>query len=284
MSDGVGSAYTITSQGNELTYGQFKLHKDATVYQAELIALEMAAKRLAELNLTGTIHIHTDSLSSLQTLKADHLTSIQSIRTKRALTELARQRRTKVKLYWVKAHVGVEFNERADVLAKGAISQGIPRACEHSRSGLKRQYAKDTIRKWQNKWASTPQDYKRTRLWFPKINAKVSQELLCKSRGHLSTCIQWITGFCNLMRHRHKKNANLSDRCRLCNDGMETPEHLTFHCPRLTNLRTTTMNTFSGMPNEGWKTSWLIKFVTHQLVNDLLTDETPYPRRRRTNV
>jgi ribonuclease HI len=275
----VGSAYTIIEQNNELTYGQFKLHDDATVYQAELVALEMAAKRLIELETTGHIHIHTDSLSSLQTLKADHLISRQAIRTKRALTDLARPRSVKVKLYWVKAHVGITFNERADELAKGAIEQGIPQYCEHSRKTLRGKYTTNIRRRWQTKWDSTPTNYKRTRLWFPKINAKVSQELLCKSRGHLSSCVQWITGFCNLMRHRHKKNANLSDKCRLCGDEMETPEHLTFYCPRLNNLRASTIQTHSGMPTEGWKVDKLVKFITHPSIVDLLTDETLYPRR-----
>jgi hypothetical protein len=71
--DGTGSAYTITCDNKEITYGQFSLNPEATVFQSELVALEMAAKRITELKLSGRVNIHSDSLSSLQALKADRV-------------------------------------------------------------------------------------------------------------------------------------------------------------------------------------------------------------------
>jgi ribonuclease HI len=283
MHSGVGCAYTIVKHGNEITYGQFKLQPEATVYQAEQIAIEMAAQRLTDLGIKGRIHIHTDSLSSLQALKGDYLTSKQTIRTKKSLETLSRSRGVKLKLFWVKAHVGIQHNERADQLAKQAICNGIPSHVETSRKSLRRQYARNTAKQWEAKWQSRPNDYKRTRVWFPKIDAKTSQDLLCESRGQLSSCVQWITGFCNLMRHRHKKNAQISDRCRLCHTEMETPEHLSFDCPRLVTLRTNTMLTHAGMSSAGWNVHGLAKFVSHTTVAELLTDDTTYRQRNRRN-
>jgi ribonuclease HI len=274
MDTGTGCAYTIVQNNNELTYGQFKLNQDATVYQAELIAIEMAALRLQEMNIGGRIHFHTDSLSSLQTLKMDTLTSIQAIRTAKALRETSRPRRVKLKLYWVKAHVGIRFNERADALAKDAIGAGIPHQVETSRKTLKMAYRQYTHEAWGQRWASKPNDYKRTRVWFPKIDPKTSQTLMTRNRSLLSKCIQWITGFCNLMRHRHKKNMVISDLCRLCGEDMETPEHLSFHCPRLVQARTDCFLTHEGQTD--WNIYKLEKFLKQDIITDLLTDQTNY--------
>jgi hypothetical protein len=234
----------------------------------------MAAKRIQELNLQGLIHIHTDSLSSLQTLKSDTLTSIQAIRTAKALREASRPRRVKLKLYWVKAHIGIQFNERADELAKKSMEAGIPHKVETSRRTLKMSYKQFSYETWSQRWAAKPNDYKRTRVWFPKIDPKTSQTLMTRNRSLLSTCVQWITGFCNLMRHRHKKNMIISDQCRLCNEDMETPEHLSFNCPRLVQARTNCFLTHDGQTE--WNIYRLEKFLKQDIIGTLLTDNTNY--------
>ena len=60
-------------------------------------------------------------------------------RTRQAIDNLARV--SNLKLFWIKAHVGHEFNERADTLAKEATLNGIPHHVLRSRNSLKRAYS-----------------------------------------------------------------------------------------------------------------------------------------------
>jgi ribonuclease HI len=274
MQNGTGCAYTIVQQNSEITYGQIKLNDEATVYQAELMAIEVAAERLADLGIKGRINFHSDSLSALQTLKQDHITSKQAMRTVQALNNLGKSKQTRIKLFWVKAHVGVKINERADELAKDAISNGIPQHVERSRAFLRNKYRNAMHAKWETQWASKPNDYKRTRVWFPCRNPTASKVLLKQSREQLSSLIQWITGFCNLMRHRHKKNKVIMDLCRLCKEEPETPEHLSYECPRLVQLRTECFKTH--IDRAPWSVSSLLKFINNPTIKTLMTDETNY--------
>jgi ribonuclease HI len=274
MNNGSGSAYTIVTNGEEITYGQFKLNQEATVFQAELVALEMAAERIADLKLKGRINIHTDSMSALQALKADHLTSMQAIRTKKALDKAGKPRKVRLKIFWIKAHVGIEFNERADQLAKEATQAGIPHVVEHSRKHLKTRYREHYNAVWKDIWFSSQDRCKRTRVWFPWTSPKTTKILLSKTRDQLSLCVQWFTGFCNLMRHRHKKNRVILDTCRLCRDDVETPEHLTFHCPSLISTRLQHFDTRVGP--FVWTVDKLLRFINTNNVRTLLEDTTNY--------
>jgi ribonuclease HI len=257
-----------------LTYGKFCLNPEATVYQAELIAIEMAAERIVDLKLTGRISIHTDSLSSIQSLKANHLSSIQATRTKKALDAAGKNKKTKLKVYWIKAHVGHVHNERADELAKEATQAGVPHSVEASRKLLRSKYKEHYNNIWKARWFSNQDKCKRTRIWFPWTDPKTSKILLSKTREQLSQCIQWFTGFCNLMRHRHKKNKVILDTCRLCRDDIETPEHITYQCPSLALRRLEHFGTLQG--TTPWTVHKLQKFLACETIQKLLQDETNY--------
>jgi ribonuclease HI len=269
----VGAAYTITQKGNEITYGLHKLNDECSVYQAELVAIEKAAIRLGELGIKGSINIHTDNQAAIKAMKAGTLISKQAIRTKQALEQLS-DRATKLRVFWVKAHVGTRFNERADELAKRATTAGIPGDVNVGRNTLKERYKANTDKEWAKEWAATSAKYKRTRVWFEKLNKAKTNELMKLGRLQLSTCVQWITGFCNLKRHRHKKNQQETDTCRLCEGEAETPEHLSFYCPRLINLRTNCFNIHEGRTK--WNVKQLLRFVNKPCIQTLMQDEN-YP-------
>ena len=110
---------------------------------------------------------------------------------------------------------------------------------------------------------------------MPALNPAVSKRLLQLERQKLGLCIQWITGFCNLMRHRHKKYPRINDNCRLCQGEIETPEHLSFYCPRLRQARIDCFLTHHGPP-DSWVPKQIIQFITKTECSNLLTDETNY--------
>ena len=95
-------------------------------------------------------------------------------------------------------------------------------------------YRENTYSLWAQERHNSAEDYKRTRIWFPDPHPTLSRQMFKLPRSELASCVQWITGFCNLQRHKHKKNPLEPDTCRLCQEAIETPEHLTFYCPRLT--------------------------------------------------
>ena len=87
--------------------------------------------------------------------------------------------------------------------------------------------------------------------------------------------MQWLTGFCNLKRHRHVKRGTESSKCRLCKTVDETPEHLSFYCPRLTSLQVRCFNIYDGVP-DSWTPSQVETFLADGTVKDLMTDSTDY--------
>ena len=88
----------------------------ASVYQAELHAIQRAIERLESLSIRGPVTIHTDSLSSIFALQAQEIVSLQCGETIRAINRYGR--RNDLRIHWIKAHVGNPWNERADKLAK----------------------------------------------------------------------------------------------------------------------------------------------------------------------
>ena len=120
-----------------------------------------------------------------------------------------------------------------------------------------------------------PNKYKRSRVWFPEPDPKRSAKLLKFERMKLGRCVQWFTAFCNLMRHRHKKHDWIDPRCRLCGFHEETPEHLSFYCPRLNNQRTEYFRTYEGKP-EDWQPNEVFSFTMIPTINEMLNDEQNY--------
>jgi hypothetical protein len=218
--------------------------------------------------------MHIDNQAALKTLRKNTAETEQVRSTRATIDTLANV--CDLRLYWTKAHVGTRFNERADELAKEATTRGIVTYVKPSRSHLKTLYKKAAETQWRHEWASSAgTHYGRTRLWFPYPDRGKTDVMLRSGRLVMSMLVQCITGFCNLMRHRHKKNPELADTCRLCELEPETPEHLTFHCPRLTRWRTDNFRTLTGTPNT-WRPDDLINFLRSAPIQDLLVDNTDY--------
>ncbi|XP_052742931.1 uncharacterized protein LOC128198962 [Bicyclus anynana] len=114
----VGAALTYWKNDKEIGKKKFLLATQCTVYQAELYALYQATEIAAKLKDT-VINIYSDSRSSLETISNIHTYHPLAFEIRKTLTKLKLNNKI-VKLFWIKAHVGVEGNERADQLAKEA--------------------------------------------------------------------------------------------------------------------------------------------------------------------
>ncbi|GBM60194.1 hypothetical protein AVEN_215229-1 [Araneus ventricosus] len=58
----------------------------------------------------------------------------------------------RIRLGWVKAHIGIKGNEIADTLAKEATTDGIPASLPFPKSFLKKQLLQLSLSRWQAEW------------------------------------------------------------------------------------------------------------------------------------
>ena len=274
MEGKTGCGLSVQQNGVEIFGGKFGLPPYTSVYQAELYAIEKALIYLDTFNIRGPVTIHTDSLSAIHALQKHEIVSHQCLQTINRINLYGTH--NDLRIHWIKAHAGNPGNERADELAKAGTK--LPPPCTLVKLSLKSRklmYREHTYLSWDQEWQQASNDYKRTRVWFPKLHPTLSRQMFKLSRHDLASCVQWITGFCNLQRHKHKKNPLVSDICRLCHTDAETPEHLSFFCPRLLHLRSSIFHVWEGPP-PSWTPANLIRFINAKPCADLLIDHTDY--------
>lgn len=166
----MGSAFVVlrtTPTGLAMTPKKFKLDQTCSVFQAELFAihkgLEWASKH-TEANIT----IYSDSSSSLHAIADRSNPHPLVVAIHQTLSDLGQPR---VQFVWVKAHVGIEGNEAADLEAKAAATQR--RAKEYTAFPIS--FAKHRIRQrmqaaWEAEYQSADTG-STTRSFFPTLSA-----------------------------------------------------------------------------------------------------------------
>ena len=96
-----------------------KLNNEATVYQAEAIAIQRAAERMYSIhnNKDKYIRIFSDSQAVLKALEKEIIKSKTILNTKNALNQL-KAKVSSLTLHWIKTHRGHKGNKLADTYAK----------------------------------------------------------------------------------------------------------------------------------------------------------------------
>ena len=133
------------------------LVRGATVFQAEMKAIEEAVKTLQGLNIKGKISIHSDSRSAVEKLTSVWHRTGQTLRVAHTLQEFAEK--THLRLHWIKAHAGNRGNERADELAKNGTNLTEQEPIKTSPTQIKSQYRETALKEWQKEWTETPTIY-----------------------------------------------------------------------------------------------------------------------------
>ena len=210
----------------------------ATVFQAEVIAITRVAAHLMK-QFDSKILIRSDSQAALLAIGSNIVSSRVVLECIQTLNKLGKQGNS-ITLQYIKAHVGHDGNEAADLNAKrGAESLGsgpepfLPVPQSYFKSTLKAALNSE----WQARWDQNPEFCKQTKLWFKKITPMMLVFLKKGSRQELGKIIQFITGHCNLMKHQFRIGKSSESNCRLCNTTWETPWHLTTECPKLQSIR-----------------------------------------------
>ena len=205
------------------------------INQAEMHAINVTAKKLYDLNLSGQkIRIHTDSQTTLTRLTRGYCNSKQLTETIENLQAL--QNLNEVEIVKVKVHANIPGNERADELAKEATNNSsntknfLYWTKTQITQGLADYYKSiaetKPIEKNYNNFTTaimTKLDNDYGKLWIADKKTMRSLTLAISGQNNLNS---------SLAHRDPKENPN----CPLCNKKQNS-EHVLINCPDLEYLR-----------------------------------------------
>lgn len=223
----VGAALSLWKGGRETMTRKLALPSYGTVYQAELLAL-CEATQAAIKNKASSIGVYSDSKAALQTVTNHQCRHPLAVKARENIKTLTLQNK-KFSLHWIKAHVGMEGNERADQLAKEAAvgSKGRPNYDLCPVSYVKRTIRSGTLEVWNHRYG-TGDTASTTKLFFPDAREAYGMVRKLKPRGTLTQILTGHGGFSEyLNRFKCKEDPSCS-----CEPGVpESITHAILSCP-----------------------------------------------------
>lgn len=196
-----------------------RLNNDATVFMAEAYAIKIALEEAA--NEQDTTHIFSDSRSVLMALETP-LVDQQIIFE----IKLLLQKNSNFCFHWVKAHIGIIENEKADTLAKdGAqlntigVNLGIPK------SKIKLLLRNQVQADWQNRWNCSDKA-RHTYALFPRVDV---------SRIYGDFFINQLLTNHGCIPIYQSRFFGKEPKCECGADG--TVDHIVFHCTIFSTIR-----------------------------------------------
>jgi ribonuclease HI len=263
--DGIGAGFAVyqmdTSQisFNLIHSDSFKLPPYATVFQAEVEAINQGARFALDITIPSSINLSLygdlrhhelyfigDNRASLIAISNNLAKSRTVLNCTKNLSLLNRTH--KITLHWIKAHSGQEGNERADHLAKLGTALPYPLDPPHiipnllptpiPFSHVKNRCKQQSLKLWNQQWANS-QNCRQTKIFFPEVDIAKSNHLLRLNRDHFGRAMRWLTGHCFLNRHNFLlyPTETTDPLCRLCNMEDETSSHIICQCEALYLVR-----------------------------------------------
>ncbi|XP_061385418.1 uncharacterized protein LOC133320796 [Danaus plexippus] len=232
----VGAAISIWTGQVEIKNIKLALPTYATVYQAELLALRRAASEVNK-SKAVTFGIFSDSMAALMTATNPTSPHPLSLEFRKEISESMSKGKT-INIYWIKAHVGFEGNERADILAKEAAI-GSKRRPDYDLcpvSFVKRAIRDRTIGEWDERYRSGTTATV-TKLFYPNV-----VEAYRKVRKTAPTALvtQLMTGHGGFSAYLARFKCKEDPSCT-CEPGTEeTVTHIVAECPIFAKLRSDT--------------------------------------------
>ena len=247
MNENVGLGWVITLGDEMLSYGYKNLPTHASVYEAEVLAVQCATEDLIQNIIPkATVDIKTitylvDNQATLYTINKTKLVGQLRVDLINCLNNLKYTHKITPKFKWVKSHVGIVGNELADEMAKlGTLSNDrieVPQSITFVKNKLKQMMYKQ----WENKWANLTDCRQSKQLITFNPNHNERNYLLTRTRTKCRKLVALLTGHNNLRYHTFKRNVssnpNYSPCCRYCREQIETSWHLLYECPSLDTRR-----------------------------------------------
>ncbi|XP_026331400.1 uncharacterized protein LOC113238780 [Hyposmocoma kahamanoa] len=223
----VGAALSIWDGETETSTRKLKLDQSCTVYQAELLAL-MEATSHAVKHEASHCNVYSDSRSALETI-ADG-TSLHPLAVKtRANINTIQKRNNIINLFWIKAHEGMEGNERADELAKDAALNKKSKA-DYDKcpvSFVKRQIRKDSLDEWNRRYVGG-ETASTTKVFFPDA---IAANRVIRKMDLDPLTVQLMTGHGGFSSYLYRFKCRESPSCQCSDETEENVLHLVVECP-----------------------------------------------------
>lgn len=227
---GTGAAYYVDVDTQEM----LRLREPATIFDAELIAIEMATLFIKS-QPSGKYVIASDSMSAIQALSISRISTKSSMtlyRCRHLLYDLSNANYS-ITVMWVPAHRGIVGNERADEFAKKSTTSeniGI-----HPQNPPWQNYVpslkNENLLEWQHRWNTG--DLGRfcysivANVQFEPWYVKFDQQL---QRAVIRTICRIVANHYCLNQHLNRFQIKESPLCTRCG-GYENVDHVLFDCP-----------------------------------------------------
>lgn len=249
----VGCSVVAKYNGVTTFTESYRLDDHATVFQAELSAIKLAFEWATEQQLKE-VTIFSDSRSSLMALNNPDDENTLVFETKRLWKE-------SFKLSWIKAHIGLQGNEEADLAAKfGTELPSINIHIGYSTRQIKTNARKITDIEWQERWDNPDAKGRHTYEIFPVVSTK-------RLFGDF---------FLNQILTNHGVWGTYQQRffkrtaaCRYCGSHQDI-KHLILNCTKFKELRGTTFNQKPEIVD--WMKSRKCKEIIIRIVKETLDD------------
>ena len=192
----------------------------------------------------------------------------------------------KIDIEWIKAHIGIEGNERADNANPRQRNDGFV-LVKIAKASIKKAIRDWGNNAWMNEWEGETNPNQRTpkcrqTRYFYKVPSKSQAKvLLSYNRERVSMLVRFVTGHAFLKRHnmvvekgttRGLENEDIY--CRLCESSSdwETPHHVICKCPALMHRRQPYFGDFFLPDDPSWKMKNLLEFLNCTTITELECD------------
>ena len=270
LMEGKAGAGAVIFKGREKIHTMQRGLGNRSVFQAEIEAIKMGAEYLYDLFEGREIIFKVDSQAAIKALGAQETNSSLAHDAFRTLKTLAKD--NKVKIEWIKAHVGHEGNELADDAAKKAAELPPEATSQPAKRELWNAIEATTREKWQIRW-TTSKICRQTKYFFSEIDKGKSTRLMEKGRKRLGLLVRFLTGHAFLRRQNfivdRGRYPTYTEQvaCRLCEEDEETPHHIIARCPAMANNRLTTFGLDFLPEKPEWTVQQLETFLRDDIAN-----------------
>ncbi|GBM39773.1 Putative protein in type-1 retrotransposable element R1DM [Araneus ventricosus] len=215
----VGAALVVFYHGTEIHHEICRLEDSATVFQAETKGIHMALDYINKSKQWHRFHIFSDSKSVLQSLTCPKNTRQNVLDLKDLFESISKSKW--IRLHWVKAHVGIYGNERADQFAKIATNKdSVDFKCLKSKATMIRSIRQELLNVWQVRW-DRPGNGRHTHKYIPHVRFKVP--------NYSPFVTQFLTDHGRFPAYFYRFNLSREYSC--CCGGFGNADHYILECP-----------------------------------------------------